>query len=117
MIPGIKNNISALGALGKQLGVTANNIANADSEGFKKCMGVIKEGQNQSVEIEISEVESPGHFVSEMIDGEVVKKELSNVDLTEEIPKTIPTRRNFEANLKVIQTRDEMLGSVLDIIG
>jgi flagellar hook protein FlgE len=117
MIPGIKNNISALDALGKQMGVTANNIANADSEGFKKSRGVITEGQNNSVEIEISKVESPGPIVSEMIEGEPVEKEMSNVDLTEEIPKTIPTQRNYEANIKAIQTRDEMLGSILDIIG
>ena len=167
MISGIINNISALDALGKKMGVTANNIANADSEGFKKSRGVITEGQNNSVEIEISKVESPGPIVSEMIEGEpvekemsnvdsegfkksrgvitegqnnsveieisrvespgpivsemvegeVVERELSNVDLTEEIPNTIPIQRNFEANIKVIQTRDEMLGSILDIIG
>ena len=117
MISGIINNISALDALGKKMGVTANNIANVDSEGFKKSRGVITEGQNNSVEIEISRVESPGPIVSEMVEGEVVERELSNVDLTEEIPNTIPIQRNFEANIKVIQTRDEMLGSILDIIG
>ena len=42
---------------------------------------------------------------------------MSNVDLTEEIPQTITAQRGYEANLKLIETQDEMLGSVLDILG
>ena len=41
---------------------------------------------------------------------------IAYVDLTEEIPGMIIDQRGFEANLKVIKTREEMLGSILDII-
>jgi flagellar hook-associated protein FlgK len=37
--------------------------------------------------------------------------------LEEEIPQMMVTQRTYEANLKVLQTQNEMLGSVLDIMG
>ena len=49
--------------------------------------------------------------------GEVLEKEISNVDLTEEIPDLMITKRAYQANLKTIETQDEMLGSLLDTIG
>lgn len=41
----------------------------------------------------------------------------SNVDLAKEITDTIPIQNGYEANLTVIKTRDEMLGTILDILG
>ena len=41
--------------------------------------------------------------------------EQSNVDMAKEIIDTILIQRGFQSNLKVIQTEDEMLGSLLDI--
>jgi flagellar basal-body rod protein FlgC len=46
----------------------------------------------------------------------MVEKETSNVNLEEELPDLMVTQRTYEANLKVLQTRDKMLGSMLDII-
>lgn len=43
--------------------------------------------------------------------------EMSNVDIAKEITDTIPLQRGYEANLTVIKTKDEMLGSLLDILG
>jgi flagellar hook-associated protein FlgK len=37
--------------------------------------------------------------------------------LEEEIPEMMVTQRAYEANLKVLQTQNKMLGSVLDIMG
>lgn len=41
--------------------------------------------------------------------------EMSNVDLAIEIPSMMLTQRFFQANIKMIQAGDEMLGSLLDI--
>lgn len=41
--------------------------------------------------------------------------EMSNVDLAMEIPSMMLTQRFFQANIKMIQASDEMLGSLLDI--
>jgi flagellar hook protein FlgE len=117
MITAVGNNLSALKAIGKKMGVTANNVANSESEGFKKSRAVMKEGVNNDVEVEIERVDVPGPIVHEMVNGEVTERELSNVDLTEEIPATIQIQRSYEANLKAIETQEDMLGSILDIFG
>ena len=117
MITGISPNLSALGAFEKKMGVTSNNIANFDSQGFKKSRAVMVEGQNNSVEVEVSRIESLKPIVNEGTEGKIKEIENSNVELTEEIPQTIIAQRGYEANIKVIETREEMLGSILDIIG
>lgn len=117
MITAVGNNLSALKALGKKMEVTANNVANSESEGFKKSRAVITEGVTHDIEVEIDRVESPGPIIHETVNGQGTEKELSNVELTEEIPSTIQTQRSYEANLKAIATQEEMLGSILDIFG
>ena len=42
---------------------------------------------------------------------------LSFVNLEEEFPEMMVTQRNYEANLKVLQTHDKMLGTLLDATG
>ena len=52
------------------------------------------------------------------MDGdEATKRELSNVDLTEEMSEMITTKHGYTANLKAVETQDEMLGAALDIVG
>ena len=116
MIYAVSQSISALNAHGEKMRVTANNVANVNSEGFKKSRAVLEEGVKSHVEVEITRVETPGPIITEIEDGERVEKELSNVDLAEEIPGTIPNQRGYEANLVMIKTRDEMLEHVIDII-
>ena len=115
MVSSINSNISALKAFGKKMGVTANNVANVESEEFKKSRAVLTEGAQKEVRVEM--IETSGPIVSEIEDAKVVEKELSNVDLVEEIPQTIITQRSFEANLKSIQAQEETLDSLFDIIG
>ena len=117
MISSINSSISALKAFDKKTGVTANNVANVKSEEFKKSRAVLTEGAQKEVRVEIEKIETPGPIVSEIEDGKVVEKELSNVDLVEEIPQTIITQRSFEANLKSIQAQEETLDRLFDIIG
>ena len=116
MFYAVSNSISALNAHGVKIGVTANNVANVNTEEFKKSRAVLEEGVNGHVTVEISRVDTPGPIVTEIEDGERVEKELSNVDLAEEITQTIPTQRGYEANLAMIKTRDEMLDHIIDII-
>ncbi len=117
MISSVKNNITALSALDKKLSVTANNIANVETDGFKKSRALLKASPNGDITVEISQVETPGPIIDKIDrEGNIVETELSNVDLSEELPKTALTRTNYNANLKMLQTHDEMLGSIIDII-
>jgi flagellar hook protein FlgE len=117
MISALNSTVSALRAFVTKLGTTANNIANVNTDGFKKNRATLHEDQNGGVRVEISRDESPGFRYAEIQNGEVLEKETSNVDLAEEIPDLMLTQRAYQANLKTIETQDEMLGSLLDTIG
>lgn len=108
------NSISALNAFGTRMGVTSNNVANVNSDGFKSSRTVLEEGQNSSVKARIQKSTDPGPMVQDELSANGMK-EMSNVDLAKEIAGTIPTQRGYEANLKMVRTQDEILGQVIDM--
>ena len=116
MIPFISSNLSALRAFGKKVAVIANNVANIESEGFKKSRAVLKEGSKSHVSVDISRVDTPGHLIEVEEDGKMVQKEMSNVDLAQEIPQASLAKTFYRANLEVVKEEDEMLGTLLDIL-
>jgi len=109
----INNNISALNALSTKQNVTANNIANSETQEFKKSTTVLEEGSNGAVSAKVQPVNTPGTMIQQP-DGTL--EEMSNVDLAQEITAMIPTKHAYEANLKAIQTSVEMEDTVLDLI-
>lgn len=116
MILPLNNSITALQAHVKKLGVTAHNIANVNSEGYKKYRATMDEDALGGVRVDLSRVNSPGNPYEVYENGQSVVKETSNVDLAEEIPNLMIAQRGYEANLKTIQTQEEVLGSLLDIV-
>ena len=117
MISAMNSTVSALRAFVTKLGVTADNIANANTDGFKKSRATFQTDQNGGVRVEIRRDETPGFRYDVTENGETLEKETSNADLTEEIPNLMVTKCAYQANLKTIETQDEMLGSLLDTIG
>ncbi len=117
MISALNGTVSALRAFVTKLGVTADNIANVNTDGFKRKRATLNEDHNGGVRVEINKDNSPGLRYDVIEDGKKVEKETSNVDLTEEIPDLMLTKRAYQANLKTIDTQEEMLGSLLDIVG
>ncbi|MFH1153902.1 MAG: flagellar basal body rod C-terminal domain-containing protein [Pseudomonadota bacterium] len=110
-LSGIGNAVSAMRAFGTAMSSTANNIANAQSQGYKKTMAVIEQaGNDQGVTVSISRDASQGY-----VDDQ--GNELSNVDIAREITSTIATEAGFKANVASVRTMDEMVGSLLDIKG
>lgn len=117
MISPLDSGLSAISAFSVKLNVTANNIANLNSDGFKKSRTTLKEGQFGGVEPDVDQVNTPGHTQPIAENGDVRQVEASTVDLAEEFTDSISTQSGYKANLKTIQTYDEMLGSLLDAIG
>ena len=117
MISALNGTLSALSAFVTKLGATADNIANVNTDGFKRNRAVMHEDDNGGVRVELSKDQSPGLRYDVIEDGKKVEKETSNVDLAEEITDLMLTKRAYQANLKTIETQDEMLGSLLDTIG
>ena len=105
MIGSVYNGFSGLSAFQKKLDVTANNVANVNTDGFKKSRAIFQEGWNSGVTVSIQQVDTPG-IVREAIRNDGVKEvESSNVDLAEELTDTILTKAAFSANTKTIKTQ------------
>ena len=117
MIASVNGSVSALQAYRTKLGVTAYNIANVNTEEFKKNRATVKEGLNGGVEVNIQSIDTPGYRYGRLEGDEVVEKESSNVDLGEEIPEMMISHRSYQANLKTLQSYDDILGTLLDILG
>jgi flagellar hook protein FlgE len=117
MVSPINSNISALAAFGKKMAVSSNNIANLESEGFKKSRAVLLEGEQGGVIVDIERLDTPGDVRVEYREDGVTERELSNVDLAQEITDTLSTQRGYEANLKAVKVQDELIGTILDIFG
>ena len=115
MISGVNAAVSGLIGFQKKLESTANNIANINTDEFKKTKVTLEEGDQQGVIPRVEKIETPGPLVLEPTPEGEMLIEKSNVELTEEIPNLILTRRYYQAQIKTIQTEDEMLGSLLDI--
>ncbi len=107
--------LSALRAFGSKLGVTSNNIANVDTEGFKKSRVILEEAPSGGVNVSISRVLTPGAPLPPDRDSGQ-SRETSNVAVEEEMVDLVTTRQAYTANLKVIQAEDQTLGTLLDIL-
>ena len=84
MISALYPALSALRAFGEKLGVTSNNIANINTNGFKKSRAILEETGSSGVTVSISRVNTPGDPLP--VDGDTGKpQESSNVDVGEEM--------------------------------
>ena len=98
------------------MNVNANNVANVNTNGFKRDRAVLEEGRSGEVRVNLSKDRSPAPEDPLAPDAPGVEKELSNVDLADELTGMIPTEMGYKANLETIRTRDDMLGTLLDTL-
>jgi len=132
MIDGNYAALSALDAFSKKAAVVSNNIANMNTDGYKKSRAILKEGQNGGVEVSIQEIDTPGSPILHEEDSNIQteeasnvnpageaehNEETSNVDPAEETVQMIMAQRGYEANLKSLATQNEMQEAILDIMG
>ncbi len=126
MTDAISSASSALGALSTSMAVTANNVANADTDGYKSQEANLTTGPGgQGVEVaSVSGGDSPGGLnpakVSAYDEAGVYEPsaglvEMSNVDLVRQSVNMVEASRAFEANVAVIRTADDMAGTLLDM--
>jgi flagellar hook protein FlgE len=114
MISAIHTALSGLSAFAKQIEVSAHNVANVNTDVFKKSTTEFVEVEIGGVLPVVQKDESAGPAVLKDTGYGSAQVELSNVDLGEEAVSQIIAQRGFEANLRTLQTADDMLGSILD---
>lgn len=117
MIDPISSTLSALTAARKKMDVTSNNIANANTDEFKKSRVTFSEGSHGGVSPTVDVVDTPGIQKETIQNDRIVQTESSNVDLAEELTSLIPTTSFYGANIKTLKTQQEMLGALIDIVG
>ena len=104
--------LTAINAFDKKSSITANNIANVNTDGFKKSRAVIKEKETSGVSISSEQVNTPSDIVT--IGG--VDREASNVNLEEELIALMTNKNNYEANLMTVKAADEREKTLFDIM-
>lgn len=115
MISAIHTALSGLTAFSKQLEVVAHNVANVNTDGFKKSGTEFVEIPSGGVLPVVEKDDSSGPTVLRNSTGNQTMVELSNVDLGKETVQQIVAQRSLEANLQTLRTGDALLGSILDI--
>jgi len=115
MLSALGTGLSALTALNIKLDVNSNNIANVNTDKFKKSRVEMQESPNGGVQANISRISTPGISLgTDERTGE--ERESSNVTMEEEIVEQMVTQYALEANLITVKTAEKMQKSLLDII-
>ena len=115
MIAGIQSAVSGLGAYTTKIENNAHNVANLNTDGFKKDRVILSAQVPQGVKTAVEQVDAPGAVVAEQTGQEMEMVELSNVNLGEELPDMMVNLHGYKANLKTLQAADEMMQGLLDI--
>ncbi len=97
-----------------KLDITADNIANVNTEDFKKSRAELQETNPHGVTVSVTRIDTPGMPLP-VDEYTSTAAEASNVVLEEEFVDVIATRHMYTANLKTIETEEEMKKSLLDI--
>jgi flagellar basal body rod protein FlgG len=112
MVSAISSSLRALSVFGKKLSNTAGNVANCNTDGYKKAVTTITEDGNGLPDATLQQIDSPGA----LIDVAGVLTQTSNVDLSEELPQMMIAQRGYEANIKALKAQEETFESTLKIL-
>lgn len=103
-------NLSALSALSTVQEVSANNIANVNTDGFRASSVLLETGpEGQGVQVgAIQETTTPGTIIGDV--------ESSNTDIGREMVDMMTTSHAFSANVVAIRASEQMTGHLLNMI-
>ncbi len=115
MITAYQSALSGLRAFGTKIQANSNNIANAQTDSFKKNQVTNSAVAPHGVTAEVSQVSSPGPSVFQETAAGMDLVELSNVDLATELVDMNLNSTLYRANLKTIENVNEMTGMLLQL--
>jgi flagellar basal-body rod protein FlgC len=115
MINAVYPALSALGAFGKKIEVSAHNVANINTDGFKKSRVILQEASPSGVTASINRIDQPGSPLP-FEEGRGEAGETSNVAVEEEMVDLITTQHAYTANLKTMKAEEEILGTIFDVL-
>ena len=115
MISAYNSALSGLQSFETKLQSNSNNIANANTNEFKRTRVVNTTTEPTGVKAQVERVNTAGPTVYEETSNGFDQVELSNVDLGVEISDMTLNSSIYKANLKTIETVNEMTGELLKL--
>ena len=115
--------VSGMELQSRRMGVTAENISNADTPGYKRKLLMVEEGVSTTGEqflasrVQLDQAEGQQEYnpAHPMADGNGYVT-LSNVSIVTELADMREANRSYEANLNSFQQARSMYRSLLDIL-
>jgi flagellar basal-body rod protein FlgC len=117
---------NALSAFARRQAVTAHNIANINTDGYKaKSLPLEELPDRQGAQAQkVQEDSSPGPLKEGIVEKngengsrfEMQTVEGSNTSLVNELTSLMQNENAFEANAKVVRVSQEMSGRILDLV-
>ncbi|DAB32155.1 MAG TPA: flagellar biosynthesis protein FlgE [Sulfurospirillum sp. UBA11407] len=89
-------NVNSMIAHNNWMSSNSHNVANVNTKDFQSTSTTIQGTPNGGIEARFSQNET-------------------NTDLSKELSEQIPIEKSFQANASAIKTKDEMIGSLLDL--
>lgn len=124
-IQSLASSASAMRAQAQRLQHVSENIANADTPGYRRKLaafeevvqggirtGEVRVGRVNLDRSELERIYAPGHPLAD----ETGQYDGSNVDLVIEIADAREAQRSYEANLKMFDQARQMSASLLDLL-
>jgi len=125
LLGSVKSAMSGMQAQANRLRHTSENIANADTPGYRRKFvafeeaieggrrtGLVETGPVRLDRAELPKIYDPSHPLA----GEDGHFEGSNVDLVIEIADAREAQRSYEANLKIFEQTRQMSRNLLDLL-
>ncbi len=115
MISAYQSALTGLSAFSTKIQSNGNNIANANTNGFKKTKVNNESVLPQGVKAQVTKDSTPGTSVFQETSKGTELVELSNVDLATELVDMNVNSSMYKANLKTIETVNDMTGTLLNL--
>lgn len=115
MISATQAALTGLQSFTTKLQSNANNIANADTNGFKKTVVTNSSVSPLGVKAQVNQPTTPGPIVHQETETGIEPVELSNVDVAKEIVDMNLNSTMYKANLKTLETANDMTGMLLKL--
>jgi flagellar hook protein FlgE len=112
MLRGATSTVSAITAESIRLDVSADNVANVSTDGYRAKRVTNEATINGGVRARIDQPPPPPPSPT-TLEADGRERVLSNVDIGAEVTTQVIAQRAFEANVKMLQTNDEMTKTLL----
>jgi len=108
--------VAGINAFFRKMDVTAHNVANLNTDNYKRRVPHVAEDKNGLPETTVTIDNTPGLENPRKVgEPEGPPREMSNVNYAEEAVSMIEAEMGVKANVKALKAAGEMFGSLLDI--